>query len=265
VLPFLPQFPRAKPGILGQGSGHRCLVSDRFCGLTPHGAAPALPALLPRRAAAPDLVGARPPSRSRSARPPSAYPGAVRRYGRAPAGEHEGRRGADTPAPVLQQLARAPILTATGQEPRQRLLPVKAGDWGVVRHAERVGDRAQLPGLLRMNRRARGRGSRRSSPRAAAFASDIRDLDSSAFLPSALRWNELQCEAVASITTREALTSWLGARAEVATVLALHTRVRRPDCGSAVDVCGVKSLVRRERPGRQGGGVRPQFTSRHRK
>ena len=52
-----------------------------YRGLTPHGAAPALPALPSRRAAAPDLVGAKPPSRSHSTRPPSACPRAVRRFG----------------------------------------------------------------------------------------------------------------------------------------------------------------------------------------
>jgi hypothetical protein len=30
LLPFLLQFLRARPGTSGQGSGHRCSVSDRF-------------------------------------------------------------------------------------------------------------------------------------------------------------------------------------------------------------------------------------------
>ena len=63
-------------------------------------------------------------------------------------GEHERRRAAAAPPPAVQQRAGAPIVTASRQEPGQRQVQVEAVA-GVVRQAERVGDRAQLPNRRR--------------------------------------------------------------------------------------------------------------------
>ena len=110
----------------------------------------------------------------------------------------------------------------------------------------------------------RPHGRRRTSPPhppgpalAVGFSDECRVARRDSHPPAGGHNSMQQRHTVASITAREGLASWLGADAEDTTERRGSeywrcTREYATICGSALGICCVKSLVRRERPGAAG-------------